>query len=298
MAQVALVRGKTRYDAVRKALELIKKEVNEDIKEKENIVVKPNLVSPYQPLSSTQIDTVKATLDFLNQLTDKPITIAEGSAYDTATAYKNYRYLNLEKEYNVKLVDLNSDDHREVEAFDSHLNTIPFQVAKTVLDSDYIISSAVLKTHDTVIATMAIKNIVVGSLIHKKRIHQGYPATNLNIYKIARRIWPKLAIIDGFVAMEGRGPESGEPVDLKIAIASNDTLAADVVGAYIMGFDPEDIGYLHYCRRMNLGEGDIQKIKVVGEDVYKVRRKFKPHPNYEAQKKWKIKEELLPKLLI
>jgi len=298
MVKVSLAKDKTRYDTVRKALDMVKEDVEKDIKDKRSILFKPNLVSPYHPLSSTQVDTAKATLDFITQFTDKAITIAEGSAYDTATAYKNYLYLDLKREYNVKLVDLNNDDYEEVEAFDSRFNRIPFKVAKTVLESDYIISSAVLKTHDTVIATMAIKNIVVGSLIHKKRIHQGYPATNLNIYKISRYVWPKLAIIDGFVAMEGRGPESGEPVDMKIAIASNDPLSADVVGAYIMGFNPEEIGYLHYCRRMNLGEGDLNKIQVVGEDIDKVKRKFRPHPSYEAQKKWMIEEELLSKLLI
>ena len=299
MVKVALVKGENRYDNVKKALEIIKEDIHNGIEGKKSILLKPNLVSPYNQLSATHIDTIRAILDFIGNFTDQQIIIGEGSAYDTLTAFKNYKYDQLQGTYNVKLIDLNNDNYREILAFDKNFNPISFEVSQTVLDSDYIISAAMPKTHDNVIVTMSIKNMVVGSLVHgnKRKVHQGYPAMNLNLYKLSKYVWPKLSVIDGFTAMEGNGPESGEQVDMKIAIASGDPLAADTIGAYIMGFDPDEIGYLHYLKTTGFGEGNLGRIEVIGENVDNIRRKFKPHSSYRAQRQWKISEDLLAKLL-
>jgi uncharacterized protein (DUF362 family) len=299
MVRVALVKGNTRYETVKKALELIKEDVEKDVKGKNRILVKPNLVSTYRQLASVHIDTIRAILDFIKKFTNQRIIIAEGSAGDTFTAYKNFRYMELLKNYNIKLIDLNEDDYEEIDVFDSNFKPMTLRVAKTVLNSDYIISSALLKTHDTVIVTLSIKNMVVGSLINgdKPRIHQGYKAINLNIFKLARYVWPNLAIIDGFTAMEGDGPISGEGVDMRVTIASKDALAADVIGSYIMGFNPDEVGYLYYAKLKGFGEGNLEKIEILGEDINKIRRRFKPHSTYNLQRNWKIEEYLLTKLL-
>ena len=51
------------------------------------------------------------------------------------------------------------------------------------------------------------------------------------------KLHPDLAVIDGFLAMEGNGPTSGTPVEHRVAIASLDWLAADRVGVALMGID-------------------------------------------------------------
>ena len=71
-------------------------------------------------------------------------------------------------------------------------------------------------------------------------------------------------------------------------------VSADVVGVFTMGFEPEEIGYLQYAAGKfgfeRLGEGDLEKIKIVGLKPEQVRKKFKPHSGYEQQKKWQIPE--------
>jgi hypothetical protein len=64
-----------------------------------------------------------------------------------------------------------------------------------------------------------------------------------------------------------------------------------------MGFDPNEIGYLHYLKTTGFGEGNLERIDVIGENVDNIRRKFKPHSSYRAQREWKISEDLLAKLL-
>ncbi|MBC7090529.1 MAG: DUF362 domain-containing protein [Nitrososphaeria archaeon] len=298
-SRVAVVKGKTRYDAVKKALEYIKDDVAKDVSGKNSLIIKPNLVSAHVQLAVTHVDTVRAIIDFIRQYYGEKILVAEGSASDTITAYRNFGYTKLAKEQGIELFDLNQDNYMEIMVYNDRYDQIPVKVAKKVLESDYRISAAVLKTHDTVIATLSIKNMVVGSIIRydKHRIHQGYKAINLNIYKIAKHVWPNLAIIDGYTAMEGNGPVSGTPVEMGTVIASTDPLAADTVGAYIMGFDPDDIGYLHYIKRAGMGEGDMDKIEVVGENVENVRRKFRPHSTHTSQRMWRIGEEILNKIL-
>jgi len=123
----------------------------------------------------------------------------------------------------------------------------------------------------------------------KFAMHQGYPIINLNLAKLAPWVWPHLAVVDGFQAMEGRGPTGGDPVDWRVALAGTDALAVDALTASLMGFDPRQIGYLTYCHQMGLGEGDVAAIETVGNITPKaVRREFQPHPAYRQQQHWRL----------
>ncbi len=122
----------------------------------------------------------------------------------------------------------------------------------------------------------------------KMAMHQGFPAINLNLALVARRVWPHLAVIDGWQGMEGEGPGQGDPVDWRLALAGTDPLALDVLTAHLMGFNPEDVGYLHYCRLLNLGVGDVEQIEVVGDGVTEGLPAFVPHPAYQRQLAWHL----------
>jgi uncharacterized protein (DUF362 family) len=123
----------------------------------------------------------------------------------------------------------------------------------------------------------------------KVSMHQGYPAMNLNLALLAPWVYPHLAVIDGFQAMEGAGPVGGEPVDWRVALAGVDALAVDSLTAWLMGFDPAQIGYLNYCRRLDLGVGELERIDVLGDvDAGATRRQFRPHPTFEQQRDWQL----------
>lgn len=105
-----------------------------------------------------------------------------------------------------------------------------------------------------------------------------------NIVEFAKRLWPNLVILDGFICMEGDGPVDGTPVHLKTAIASIDPVKADGVGARLIGFKPEEIGYLFYLQEENMGEYSLENL--VGNDLNQLKRKFKPHGTYDIQSQW------------
>ncbi len=107
-----------------------------------------------------------------------------------------------------------------------------------------------------------------------------------NIVEIAKRAWPDLVVLDGYVCMEGDGPVDGTAVEMKIAIASTDPVKADGIGARLIGFEPEDIGYLYYLQNEEkMGEYSLENL--AGDDINKIKRKFKRHGTYDIQSQWR-----------
>lgn len=121
-------------------------------------------------------------------------------------------------------------------------------------------------------------------------MHQTYATLNYNLFLLAQAFPAHLAILDGFIAMEGCGPTQGTPVNLRLAVASTDFIAADSVGARIMGFDPEEIGYLHHAIAAGLGEGEPNRVRILGDHLEECIRLFEPHPNFARQRAWKRTE--------
>jgi uncharacterized protein (DUF362 family) len=123
----------------------------------------------------------------------------------------------------------------------------------------------------------------------KMKMHQSYPVINLNLALVAPKVVPHLSVIDAFEAMEGDGPSEGTPVPLHLALASTDALAADVVGTALMGFDADEVGYLHYCREMGLGTGDLAQIEILGNaTLAECSQRFRPHATHHRQRRWQL----------
>jgi uncharacterized protein (DUF362 family) len=346
MSTIALTKGDSRYEVVRSALDALGPI---HLNGRQRVLIKPNLVSVTRQLASTHVDALRATLDWLRERYDGPITIGEGSALASSwEGYRRFGYESLAAKYGVRLIDLNADEHTvPVQTFDHRLQPQTLELSATAVESDFLISVGPPKTHDFVIITAAIKNVVMGALIsrpaldahgprvgglgslyatmptwvkcfpvvdkarfvfmrgngsHKMRIHQSYPLMHLNIFLVARMVRAHLAVIDAWEAMEGEGPTLGDPVPLHAAIASLDPVAADATAAYLMGFQPLDIGYLWYAHRAGLGQGDLGQVQWVGNgDLEALARRFRPHSTYPLQRRWQdpaveaLFEELIAK---
>jgi len=289
MAKVALVKGDDRRENVRSALELIKDEVAHEVAGK-RVVIKPNFVSIRRQLAATHLDATRGILDFLRDMETESLIIAEGACGSTEEGYKNFGYTALVDEYGVELRDLNSDSYEYLYVLDNRLQPLPLRIAKTILDPDAcIISACNLKTHDSVVATLSLKNLLMGMILYgdKSSMHQGTKEINFNLFLLAQRVRPHLAVIDGFTGMQGNGPVSGEPIETRVAIASTDFLAADRVGLEVMGIKFEDVGYLQFCAQAGLGEGDLKNIELLGTPLKECRKKFARHSSFKRQLAWK-----------
>ena len=77
-------------------------------------------------------------------------------------------------------------------------------------------------------------------------------------------------------------------------MVSTDYLAADTVGASLMGIDPADIGYLTYLKNAKMGEGDLAKIEILGEPVEKLAKKYRLGDSIQQQLQWKQNARVAP----
>jgi len=301
---VSLASGESRRKNVCESLAAIEDKILPVLKTKKYVVIKPNIVNTVNQLASTHVDVLHGVLDFLRPRFEGPVVIAESSAGFTTEGYDHFRYREVVAEHKprrVSLVDLNEEGKYQTHAIlNGDLHVVPVRLAARLLDPDaYIICAAMLKTHNTVVATLSIKNMALGAPLHSprketkrwsdKRIyHGGVRQTHVDITLTAQKLQPfwGAAVIDGYEGMEGNGPNDGERVPSRIAIASTDYVAADRVGLEAMGIDAAWVGYLGFCAEAGLGQNDLAKIDVRGAKLADVARKYRLHRDIERELRW------------
>lgn len=298
-AKVSLCKSPNSYDGVLAVLNLLEKDILKKLKGKKKIVIKPNMVSVKHSLAATSPEALKAVLDFLAPKTSAQIIIAEGSATeDTHKGFKKLGYLEHLKNHKIKFIDLNKDKvGKTINITNIQGKPLKVGIAKTVIDADFIISVTKPKTHDTGVVTLSLKNLLVGSILEKYKIHQG-KRFHWNLLELAKVIKPSLSIIDGTISMEGEGPAYGEPKNTNFAVSGLDPIAVDCFVTSLMGFDLAHVGYLSLCKEEKLGVGDLSKIGVLGENPKDFQFKFKPHPTFKKQICWQNLEVKKPNALI
>jgi uncharacterized protein (DUF362 family) len=298
---VAFTTGSDRQQMLYEVIRPFESEIRKGLKGKQ-LIIKVNMVAVNAPLCATHVDAIRALLEILKPIYKGQIIIAESSSVvETTEGFKNYGYLDLAKNYNIKFVDLNKDNPTPFLILDSNLHQEEIQVADTYVNPDnYFISLSRLKTHNRVVMTAGVKNMVMGAPLvlsndrssgrhYKSRMHSGGERfLHFNMFMVGQRIRPDFTIIDGVEGMEGNGPSSGTPVDHKIALAGEDVVAVDSMCSRLMGIPLDNVGYLNYMAAAGLGNVDRQKIDIIGsEDPDKHIIKYKLHENIDTQLKWK-----------
>jgi uncharacterized protein (DUF362 family) len=151
-----------------------------------------------------------------------------------------------------------------------------FPIAKPLLDSDLVISLPKLKTHTFMLYTGAVKNLFGAlpgkwkNLAHELAQEPGkFANLLLDIYLAVN---PKLAIMDGILAMEGNGPSAGKPKWTNLILASQNCLALDFVACQIIGYNPFGIYVIREAIKRKLLA--FEKIEVVGEKLENIKIDF------------------------
>ena len=308
VSRVSLAAGDDRAQIALDSLKPFQREIAAAIGTK-RIVLKPNNVIIDKPLCATDAKNLEGIIEFLHSIGKKDIVIAESPANGSAMdGFANYGYDKLAAKYNVKLVNLDNEGYEVLYVVNEHdMQPHAVRVAKMLMDpaNNYVISAAKLKTHDLVGITLSLKNIVVGSGIKdsgaglnrqgsgggrsdKPIMHGGGTyGINYNIFSLSAKLHPDLAVIDGYEGMEGTGPVNGTPVSQKVCVASMDWLAADRVGAELMGVDFTKIGYLSYCAKAgDRGQADLGKIQIVGGAIKNYAKTYQLPRQWEQITSW------------
>lgn len=302
-SSVSFTTGTERRQMLFEVMKPFQNEIKSGLKKKQ-LIIKPNMVVTNIALCATHVDALRALLEFVKPFYKGQIIIAESSSsVNSSDGFKNYGYLDLAKDFNVKFVDINtSSTGTPVCIMDRNLHVDKIQVSDLLTSPDnYVISISRLKTHNSVVMTGAVKNLAMGAplnpgavngakpISYKRNMHSGGSRfLHYNIFLEAPYILPDFSIIDGLEGMEGNGPINGTPVDHKIALASFDAVAMDSMATRLMGIPLEDVGYLNYCAAGGLGNIDRDKIDIIGgQDPEKSIINYKLGSNIKMQLEWK-----------
>jgi uncharacterized protein (DUF362 family) len=297
---VAFTTGTDRKEMLFEVMQPFEKQIRAGLKGKQ-LIIKPNMVSTNVALCATHVDALRALIEFVKPFYHGQIIIAESSANpNSAEGFKNYGYLDLHKEFDLKFIDLNQSNGYPFYVLDRNLHLDKIEISDIFVNPDnYFISISRLKTHDTVVMTAGLKNMIMAAPInrpavngnkrlnYKRGMHSGGPRwLHYNMYLMAQKVRADFTIIDGLEGMDGNGPVRGTPVDHRIALAGEDAVAIDSLCAKLMNIPLEDVGYINYCAAGGLGNIDHEKIDIIGgenPDEYVIPYKLSDNSEYQLE---------------
>jgi len=258
----------------------------------DKVVIKPNMVRPKPPESGVTTDArvVEAIIDHLQGLGVREITVAEGGNPGTDKAFKVTGLREVVERHGVGLVNLNKDRGVEVEVKGGWaLDRVV--IAETVLECDKLVNVPKLKIHHMAQVTLSIKNLM-GCLVGNRGLTMHHRLDE-KLVDLATLFKPVVNVVDGIVGSE-MDEVVGQPVRSNIVIAGTDMVAVDAVGAAAMGLDPAQVRHIQLAARRGLGQGDLEKIKVVGASLGEVAKPYSTRFSDEKLKTYGLSHPLTP----
>jgi uncharacterized protein (DUF362 family) len=271
MSEVAIVRGTDPKLITRQALDLIGAE--QIIRHRQGVLVKPNCVFPKDPSTGVTTDprVVEVIVELLRDNGVQNVVIGDGGNRNTDKTFDLIGMRDVATRYGAKLVNFNDDEGVDIE-IPSAIALHKVAIAKTVLDSSFIINVPKLKIHHMAQVTLSIKNLMGtivgdrGAIMHRQ--------IDEKLVDLASYVKPGLNVIDGIVGCEMDEVE-GEPMPMNLVIAGTDMVATDAVGAAVMGVDPRMVRHIQLAEKRGLGTARLDAISILGESIKSVRKGFR-----------------------
>lgn len=223
----------------------------------------------------TQPDSLRAVLRAVKRFEPRELVVTGGAgAAETDEVFRHAGLLEVCQDEGVELFDHNRPPFVGVSLSYGRDQEVrgpqrSVMVNPRVLRYETLIALNQLKLHAVATVTMALKNIAMsfpaadfyGHPRHnQKHEHEFFEDMHSFIAAMAKRFPISLAVTVGHPAMVATGPLGGHAVETGLCIASTDAVAADVVGAKLLGFDAQGVRHLWEAGRLGLGETDLEKM--------------------------------------
>jgi len=230
----------------------------------------------------TQPDSLRAVLRYVKRFSPKELIVTGGSgAGETDEIFRLAGLMDIVKSEAATFFDHNRPPFTEVKLeYGDDPEVLGPQasvmVNPRVLQYDTLIALNQLKVHVTATVTMALKNIAMSFPAadyyghprgNEKHKHHFFDDMHSFIAAMAKRFPIHLAITVGHPAMVGYGPIGGHAVETGMVIASTDPVAADTVGAQLLGFQAQAVRHIWEAARLGLGECDIERMRFPALDI-------------------------------
>ena len=241
------------------------------VKPGSRVLVKPNLLMSKGPeyAITTHPQVARSVVRILKEINCQVIIGDGPSVWD--------QYIdNVDEVYEITgIKKVAFDEGVKLVNFDKRRMRDKFPLTSWLDECDYLINLPKFKTHELTLITGAIKNLFgLVSGTYKTELHKNYfkPSEFSKILvDIYQETKPALTIIDGVLAMEGDGPgTSGKVRQLNLLLGGSDCVALDTVMAKIMGIKHREVLSTKEAARRGLGEGELSRIKIEGENIDKL----------------------------
>jgi uncharacterized protein (DUF362 family) len=207
-----------------------------------DVLIKPNFNTADLTPGSTHNDTLVALAEEVWKMGAKSVSLGERSYPLTRSVMEQKGILPLLKELDVKIIDFDDLDQKDwvkVKPKESHWQD-GFRIARPILESECLISTCCLKTHQYGgVFTMSLK-LHVGVVPtsrhgynYMSELHQSSHQRKL-IAEINAPFTPDLVVLDGIDAFVDGGPANGKRAKGNVFLAATDRVAIDAVGLAIL----------------------------------------------------------------
>jgi len=238
LSKVAFVKTENRDKGVKSSLSVLG--LN-PVKNKD-VLIKPNFNTADPTPGSTHNDTLMALVDELWSMGAKSIGLGERSYPPTRKVMDQKGIVPLLRQKDVNIIDFDDLEKRDWIEFKpkhSHWKN-GFRIARPILETECLISTCCLKTHQFGGAfTLSLKLHVgvVPTFRHGYQymgeLHQS-PHQQEMIAEINQPFSPDIIVLDGIDAFTDGGPATGKRAKGNIFLASTDRVAIDAVGVAVL----------------------------------------------------------------
>jgi uncharacterized protein (DUF362 family) len=234
--KVALVRTDDRAKGIAAALKLI----SFPSPKGKRILIKPNFTSADAAPASTHNDAIRQLVLEMRSRGASQITVGDSCGRgETKTVLESKNIPELSRELGFELINFDELPAGGWVHFDppaSHWAN-GFDVARPVAESEYLVWTCCLKTHQFGgIHSMSIK-LGVG-VINRKMRSEMHAAINTHMRKMIAEIHggftPQLILMDGMDIFTDGGPTEGKRVRAGLIIVGTDRIAVDAVGLAVL----------------------------------------------------------------
>jgi uncharacterized protein (DUF362 family) len=275
--KVAVVKYEKPTESVRRAVEM--SGGLDHMPAQARVFIKPNIVFWTRAAAFPKwgvITTSRVVEDFIMLLKERgidDITIGEGSVSmyrkgsATAThAFETLGYGVLKQKYGIKYFNVFERPFEKVDLGDG----VVLNFNTDILNSDFVVDLPVMKAHNQTVVSLGIKNLKgLIDIPSRKRCHTMTPGKDLHFWvaKLADKMPPVFALLDGIFTNErGPGPD-GRMHRSNLLVASSDVLAADLVGAKLLGHEPQHVPHLVHAAHNRKRPHDLSDIEILGEKI-------------------------------
>jgi uncharacterized protein (DUF362 family) len=247
--------------------------------------LKPNGVH-FSPGTHTDPAVVDALLAYLSDHGYDRLALMENCTHGVSTrlVFEVNGYADIARRHGAELIYL---DEGGTVPYTLEGEEVPICISRRLYESfidpsrgpgNFYLSLPKLKTHCMTTMTLGVKNQQAFPTDEDRMHFHNHEMLHPRLARLYRMVQPDFCIIEGVTAIfNGHIPPAAllreSSVQLNVLIGGQDTLAVDTVGCKVMGYAIEEVEHLRLVADWGLGEGQFDRIKVIG-NLSRFRKRY------------------------